>query len=296
MSNLIPKATHTGEIHIGDTIIPCAVLEDGTRLLTQQGFLKAIGRSGKPAAGRGSVVEKVAPFLALSNLKPFVSKELESSTFPVRFRTAKGTRAYGYKADLLPKVCEVYLRARDENALLKSQLKFANACDILIRGLAHIGIIALVDEATGYQDYRSRQALQQILEKFISKELRKWIKTFPDEFYENLFRLRGWQYKPLSVKRPGVVGRDTEDIVYKRLAPAVLNELKRTTPRDEKGRLKYQYHRRLTEDIGHPKLREHIASVITLMRASASWQGFKRLLERAMPKYGDTYQIPYDED
>src|SRR5580658_3514637 len=57
------KATHIGELHIGELAIPCAVLEDGTRVLTQEGFLIAIGRSGKPAAGRGSQVEKIAPFL-----------------------------------------------------------------------------------------------------------------------------------------------------------------------------------------------------------------------------------------
>ena len=86
MIKKIPKATHIGELHIGNKTIPCAVLEDGTRLLTQEGFLKAIGRSGKPAAGRGSVVEKVAPFLALDNLKPFVNSELESSTYPIIFQ------------------------------------------------------------------------------------------------------------------------------------------------------------------------------------------------------------------
>src|SRR5579863_2273732 len=54
----------------GKAPIPCAVLEDGTRLLTQWGFYRAIGRSGRPAAGWGSDVEKVAPFLDLDNLKP----------------------------------------------------------------------------------------------------------------------------------------------------------------------------------------------------------------------------------
>lgn len=52
----------------------------------------------------------------------------------------------------------------------------------------------------------------------------------------------------------------------------------------------------ITEDIGLPILREHIASVITLMKTSVSWSAFKRLLERAMLQYGDTYQIPYDEE
>ncbi len=86
MSEKIPKATHDGEIKIGNIIIPCANLEDKTRVLTQEGFFKAIGRSGRPAAGRGSSIEKTAPFLALRNLIPFVDQELADSTKPIQFQ------------------------------------------------------------------------------------------------------------------------------------------------------------------------------------------------------------------
>ena len=280
----VPRATHLGELKIGDAAIPCAVLDDGTRLLTQWGFYRAIGRSGRPAGGWGSDVKKVAPFLALDNLKPYVSKELADSTKPIIFRAPRGGKAYGYRAELLPQVCEVYLRAREDSRLLKSQLKFAQACETLTRGLAHVGIIALVDEATGYQDERARDALAKILEAFIAKELRKWIKTFPVEFYRELFRLRNLPYNG-SVKRPQYIGHLTNDLVYTRLAPGVLEELKRLTPRDERGRLKQHLHRRLTEDMGHPKLLQHLASVTALMRASDNWDQFKKMVDRALPKH-----------
>src|SRR4051794_37179851 len=98
-----------------------------------------------------------------------------------------------------------------------------------MRGLAHVGIIALVDEATGYQYDRARMALEEILEQFISKELLKWAKMFPDEFYHEMFRLKGWEYPQVSTKRPLQAGKLTNDVVYKRLAPGVLEELKRVT-------------------------------------------------------------------
>lgn len=280
----VPQATHTGELKIGDASIPCAVLEDGTRLLTQWGFYRAIGRSGRPAGGWGSDVEKVAPFLALDNLKPYVSKELADSTKPIIFRVPRGGKAYGYRAESLPKVCEVYLSARQDNALLKTQLKFAQACEILTRGLAHVGIIALVDEATGYQAERARDALAKILEAFVAKELRKWVKTFPTDFYEELFRLRNLRYDG-SVKKPQYIGHLTNDLVYSRLAPGVLTELKRVTPRDQKGRPKQQLHRRLSGDVGHPKLLEHLASVTALMRACDTWDQFKKMIDRSLPPY-----------
>ncbi len=196
-----------GELVIGGMKIPCAVLADGTRVLTQWGFYRAIGRSGKPAKGWGSDVEKVAPFLALDNLKPFVSDELATSTRPIVFRTTRGVKAFGYRAEILPKVCDVYLKARREDALLKTQLKFADACELLVSGLAHVGIVALVDEATGYEDIRDRQALQAILDQFLLKELAAWAKRFPDEFYRQIFRLRNWEWKGRSVNPPGAVAR-----------------------------------------------------------------------------------------
>ena len=294
----IPRATHRGEIHIGDSILPCAVLEDGTRVLTQEGFLKAIGRSPRPAGGRSSSVEKIAPFLDLDNLKPFINEELICSTKPIQFRALSGGtggKAYGYNAEILPKVCEVYLRARDAGVLSQPQQKFAIACDILMRGLAHVGIIALVDEATGYQEVRDKLALQKILEMYIAKELRPWVRTFPNEFYEHIFRLKGWTYNPLSGKRPKIVGKITNDLIYDRLAPGLLDELKDRTPRDEKGRTKNRYFQWLTDDLGHPKLMEHFTSVITLFKATTTWGGFYKLIERALPRYGRTLSLPYLE-
>jgi hypothetical protein len=286
-----PRATHSGELNIGGVRIPCAVLADGTRVLTQWGFYRAIGRSGRPAGGRGSDVEKMAPFLDLDNLKPYVSEELAASTKPIVFLLPSGIKAYGYRAEVLPKVCDVYLEAREADVLLKTQLKFAKVCEVLVRGLAQVGIVALVDEATGYQADRARDALAKILERFIAKELRPWVSTFPPEFYEQMFRLRGWRFDPMSLKRPILAGNLTDNVVYKRLAPGVRDELRRMVPRKDNGKLATALHRGLTEDFGHPKLREHLIGVTALMKASQNWTSFKDLLDRVYPKYGDTLRL-----
>lgn len=276
-------------VKIGDIEIPCFVLEDGTRVLTQFGFYKAIGRSGRPAKGRGAGFEKIPEFLGVNYIKPFVSEELASSK-AIRFRLPTGQTAWGYKAELLPKVCEVYLKARDENALTPAQKRFAVACDIVMRGLAHVGIIALVDEVTGYQELRGRRALAKILEKYIAKEFHSWTKTFPDEFYREMFRLKNWSFDPTTVKKPSVIGRYTNDVVYERLAPGVLAELQRKNPTTKKGHRARRHHQWLTGDVGHPKLKEHLSGVMALMRASANWRNFKDTLARAYPKQNE--QIP----
>ena len=100
MSKKLPKATHDGELEIGDTIIPCAVLEDGRRVLTQEGFLDAMGRARKAKGGTGSSkVDRLPPFLAANNLKPFITRDLAESTEPIVFRATSGHKAYGYLDD-----------------------------------------------------------------------------------------------------------------------------------------------------------------------------------------------------
>ncbi len=298
----IPEALFEGELKIGDASIPCAVLEDGTRVLTQAGMLQALGRSRKPT-GRADAAEHIPPFLAPKNLEPFIDADLRRASVPIIFKPLKGgglggNQAYGYDAKLLPKVCEMMLQARDAEALQKQQLRLAIQAEILMRGLAHVGIIGLVDEATGFQEIRDRIALQEILDKYVTGEWSKWTSTFPDEFYIQLFRLKGIPYPPPGKHknwRPSYVGHWTNDIVYDRLAPGVKKELKRLNPRTEKGYRKRKHFQYLTPDYGTPALREHLSNVIFLMRGCKNYQDFERRLERAAQKHGDTIPLPLED-
>lgn len=295
----IPQATHGSSDHplrIGSLEIPCYVLEDGRRVLVQNGMITALGmKQGTAGKGEGN---RLVKFMNTKGVSEFVNEDLRAAILnPIKFKSPNGAELEGYNATILADLCDSVLEARKLNKLNYQQQHIADQCEILVRGFARVGIIALVDEATGYQDFRARQALEKILEKFLSDELSKWAKRFPDAFYKELFRLRGWNYNPDSVKRPGVVGTLTNDIVYSRLAPGVLEELKKKTPRDDKGRAKIHYHRWLTEDIGHPKLQEHLSAVIALMRASQDWKTFSRLLNRALPKFEGNLEFDlFDEN
>ena len=293
------KATHQGNLPIGDKKLDCAVLEDGTRVITQTTFLRSLGRSIRPVAGKGAAsFEKLPAFLAPKNLKPFISKELELSMKPIIFKPLAGGykgQAFGYRAETLPMVCWVYIDAEKEGKLLLTQKHMAEAAKIIIRGLATIGIIALIDEATGYQEIRDRIALQKILDKYITDEWAKWTKTFPDEYYRELFKLRKIPYPPTPRNRPQYVGHWTNDLVYSRLAPGVLKELKEKNPTTLKGHRKRRFHQYLTRDWGHPELRDHLSKIIFLMKSCTTWDDFKRRLNRASPKYGDTMPLDFPE-
>ena len=287
---------------IGEIEIPCYVLEDETRVISQGGFLKAIGRAEKAKGGQGATKggsTTLPSFLAARNLSPFIPDDLGESTTPIPFRLETNSDSavfgYGYSANLLPKVCDVYLTARAAKKLLPSQLHIAARAEILIRALATVGIVALIDEATGYQRVRTERALATILEKFIAKELRPWTRTFPYEFYEQIFRLKNWE-SPEKEDRPSVIGHYTNDFVYARIAPGVLGELRELNPTLSQGGRRNRHHQWFTPDFGHPKLKEHLAAVIALMRAASNWEAFKRSVDRAFPKMNTTIPLPLDED
>jgi len=285
------KATHQGILEIGNIKMPCFNLEDGKRVLSGRGMTKAIGMKG-----RGQGVIRIVTHPAL---KPFINSDLDLAIrSPIKFIGAGSRKKKpnaGYEATILHDLCQAVLDARDANALKSKQEKrYALFCETLIRSFAKVGIIALVDEATGYQEIRDRIALQKILEKYITDDWAKWTKTFPDEFYKQLFRLKGIPYPPTSMKRPSYVGHWTNDVVYSRLAPGVLSELKKKNPRQHSGNRKRKFHQYLTREFGHPTLRDHLSNIIFLMKSSANWQKFYRALNRASPKYGTT--LPLVED
>lgn len=295
----IPEAQYVGEFNIGSYAVDCAVLPNETRVIAQASYLRAIGRSRSPKAKTGilSTVDDLPFFLQASALKPFITKDLVKSTTPIFYRTEKGGRAVGYNAESLPAVAEVYLKFRDalheKGEPVPTKYKhIVKAADVLMRALAHVGIIALVDEATGFQEIRDRLALQKILDSYLAKELAAWAKRFPDEFYKQIFRLRGWEWKGIQVKKPQVVAKYTDDIIYERLAPGILEELRTRNPKDEKGRRKARHHQWLTEDIGHPALAQHMHGVIMLMRTSGSWDDFMNKLNIAAPRKGKNLELP----
>jgi hypothetical protein len=297
-SGEVKKATHGSEDHplkIGDVEIACYVLEDGRRVLQQTGLIGALNMSHGGSYSKGG--DRLAKFATQGRLKPYISKELiERTANPIRFRTPKGSLAYGYEATVLADLCEAILAARGAGILQKQQDHIARQAEILVRGFARIGIIALVDEATGYQHDREKLALAKILESWIAKELQAWVQTFPGEFYEHMFRLRGLEFSSKSVRRPQYFGHLTNDIVYKRLESGVLTELKRVAPRNSEGRPTAKYLQSLTANVGYPKLKEHLGAVVAYMRISKNWDQFMNLLNEHYPRKGETPMLPMDYD
>lgn len=291
-------ATHGSSDHplkIGDIELPCYVLEDGRRVLSLGGMVQALGMSIGGAGGRQG--DRLVQFATGRGITPFVSSDLLSRmSSAIRFQAPTGgSPATGYEATILPDLCDAVLAARNAKALRSDQMHIAMQCEILVRGLARVGIIALVDEATGYQKDRASDALARILEAFIAKELQPWLKTFPSDYYEQMFRLRGLEFPKDTTHRPQYFGMLTNDIIYNRLAPGVREELSKVAIRNDAGRPKHKLFQKLTSNVGYPKLREHLGAVIAVMKLSDGWADFMSKLDRLYPRYGETLQLPFND-
>ena len=297
----LPRAVDEGELHIGEAIIPCAVLENKQRVLTQSGVMRALGRA-RQAKGRsyydGDI--NLPAFITAKNLKPFIPNELYVTSSQIEFRRKGGGKAFGYRAELLAKICGVFIDADEAGVLTVAQKPIAAKARVLLRGFAEVGIIALIDEATGYQEKRPRDELQKILAAYISPTLLPWTERFPIDFFKEMFRVYGWPWPFADGAYPGPLGpryagKLIKKIIFENLPPGVLDELEKLNPPNEKWQRKSRMTQLLTSDIGHPHVEKLVAVNTMLFRVSDNKSQFWRNYMRAFPKPGDQFDLLPDE-
>lgn len=292
------KALYEGELHLGEKTLPCAVLNDGTRIISATAVFEAFDRPRKGKSNEGYRADRMPSFINANNLQPYVDQQLMEWTRLIDYTDLHGAKKQGYNARIIRGLCKVYIDARRDNALLMSQMRFAAISESLLYALSDVGIVALVDEATGYDKVKNRA--KDELQKFFKEALREnagqWVKTFDDRFFEMIYKMRGWNWTGVS-RHPGVVGIWINDIVYERLAPAILNELRRLNPKNDKGNRNHKHHQFLTEEVGHPRLKEHLAGVMAVGRLSGNdWGRFMRNLDMAYPKCYQQLELDFGDD
>lgn len=290
-------ATHASDktpLYIGNVEIPAYVLNNGMRVFSQNGMQKALGYFG--TAGNW-----LPNFINRKQISPYISSGLiESLENRVEFRrSGEGgsvSTTYGYDATVLIDICDAVIEAKNSGKLSDSYKIYAEHAEMIIRAVAKVGIIALVDEATGYQYDREKDALQVVLKAYINDELLKWQQKFPDAFYFEIFRLNQWDYTVSGIKkRPGVIGTWTNELIYKQLPKGVLEELKQITPKSIAGNYTARFFQSLTPDIGHPALTAQIYKVIGIMSSCNNWSEFKTRFNIMVDRANGQTELNFDE-
>lgn len=290
-----PRATHSGNWEIynsdGDAIeIACYVMDNGERVLSLRGASKTMGLvgGGSTALVRNLNARWLSPYLS-ENLKQWLY--LANRNELPEYITDKRGKFVPFESSLFVDLCKAYVDALHDNVpMTDSQRAVANRMYAIMTAFARTGLVAVIDEVTGYQDDRDRQELQKILSKYISEELMPWTKRFPNEFYKQMFRLKGWDYHGKA--KPSYAGIITNDYIYKYLPEGVLAQLREKNPRNTSNHnRRHKHHQYLTVDTGAKHLDNQLQQTIALMKASDDWEEFDRLFHRAM---GDPCQEKLD--
>ena len=266
MENTIIK---DGELDLAGLKLPCYILENGTRVISgraMQNALKVGDTSDRKEEEKSG--GELPRFLASKWFNELIINKFELEHFQPIICYKGNQKINGYEATVLVDICDVVLQARlGDKKLTPKQSIIAKQCEILVRSFAKIGIIALIDEATGYQYEREQKELQVIFKAFISDELLEWQRQFHLSFYKEIFRLWGIPFTDKNIRnKPSFIGHLTNTLIYKNLPKGtfVLQKLKEKTPKTELGNWKYKLHQSLTKTQGQEALKKVIYSIEAL--------------------------------
>jgi hypothetical protein len=150
----LPRATHQGVLRLDDIEIEVAILDNGQRVITQDGLMWGLGRIRPPKGRPYRRSSNLPAFLAMRNLKPFIGEGLVVLANQIEFRTEQGLKTVGYAASFLPEVCAVFARAQQAGVLNVTQRNIAHRAEIIAEQLQRSSMTCLIARATGYRESR----------------------------------------------------------------------------------------------------------------------------------------------
>ncbi|MBZ5570013.1 MAG: P63C domain-containing protein [Acidobacteriia bacterium] len=274
----VPKAKLWGELQIGEKLLPCYHLANDVRVFSLKGVVVSLIET------EGG---QLAEYIKVKSLRDFLPNDLvpaENDQIPALIQFDTGGEgftkyAWGLPVEKFIDLCEAYSRAAETAGnLTERQVRIAINANAFLRACAKVGIIALVDEATGYQAQRPLDELQLKLKLFLAEEMRKWEKTFPDDLWVQFGRLTNW--KGTLHQRPKYWGKLVMELIYEYLDPDVAQWLRDNAPKPIHGQ---NYFLWMNEQYGLKKLIEHIWKVIGI---ASTCSDMEELRKRMQELYG----------
>jgi hypothetical protein len=222
----------------------------------------------------------------------FKDKSFADTTYKFKYGT-NGVLSHGFEASDVIDIAKMYIKAAMDGKLLTSQKDLAKQSEVIAFAFAKGGIDDWVDSITGFEKVRGEFAVQMNINKYLAEELRPYAPEFPKDFYRLIYKLNRWEYSDKNSKRPGIIGKWTNQIIYSRFPKGVFGKIKELNTRNEEGHLTKKNFEFLNEKEGLDALRQFLSNAIFLMEASANWRKFMYAFRKAM---GDNYQGDLFED
>lgn len=246
------RATHTGQLF--DGLLDCYVLEDGRRVVSQRGVVRAITGDANGSAPLGQYLRRL----------PNEYGHLATQTV-VEFARPDGGTANGREAVWLVDLLRAYDEADDAGLLHHTQRHLARNARKILRALAGVAMVALIDEATGYQAIREAGALSFAFRALLLDSHDTWDLMWHPGFVDAIVRLHGCRYD--GGPQPRWLASTYDKLYGLILGAEVVAELKRRNPEPKFGT---NHHQWLT-----PEAREVVRRNIEVVVALADTSGTK---------------------
>jgi len=256
--DVIRRVIHSGPVRFGDVECEAVVLDNGARGFIQRQMMKAVGFSEKKQSSRFLIF--------LAELSPKALIIMQNTGCQVVNPGHGNANFVSY--EIVPEICDAVIDAALDGVLHPQRRHLIAPCRKIQAALSRVGIVALIDEATGYQYRRESSALQDLFAKLIREHVSDWQRRFSPDFYEAIFALYGWKYQGHAHGIPAIVGKITLRYVYEAIFPAaIVAEIK---ARQKSERL----HQWLTNEGGLPLLEKQINALIVIAKTSFSPDDF----------------------
>lgn len=255
-------------------LVDCYVLDNGKRMISQRGALRAL--RGKARADGGAEDGDISRFIGRLPIRFAVLSA--APTFEMVFPT--GGVAIGRDAEWLVDVLQAYVDAHFEGELHHAQEALARNAAALLKSLGKVGITALIDEATGYEQHREQGALGRLFDRIFRKTIAPWERMFDDDLIRALCKLDGVEWS--GGRHPRHLGSTQEKIYSMILGSDVGLEMQRRNPLPCRGR---NHHQTLAKE-AQSDLRIQLSFVTVIANQSQSKSDFWARMDR---QYGDGF-------
>lgn len=267
-----PSARWAGALQVGDNELPCYVLDDGRRVISRTGATASL--TGHRGGGN------LESYIRVGALQGYLPPDFNDQMIEFTLEGVTNKTVRGITAETFLDICTAYVSALEDDSLQSERQKeIALQASMFLAACAKVGLIALIDEATGYQYDRAEDALRFKLRVFLEDEMRKWEKTFPDQLWTEFGRLTNWKGSVHS-QRPRYFGKLVMELVYDYLDKDVADWLRDNAPEPRRGQ---NYHQWLSSQYGLKKLTEHIWMLIGM---AAACQTLPELRQRMAERFG----------
>lgn len=293
----LPTVLLGAKLTLGEVEVDCYVTEDGERLIAGRGMQDILKLVDEDTPRQQKPGSRLTRLLNNKTISPLIYKNKNKDHFSPKKRRYQGRGIAGFNAEMLVDICEGMLEARKQGILKTArQSIIAAQCELIMRGLAKTGIVALIDEATGYQKLRPADGLRTYFDQVLRKDLAVWLKRFPDEFYENIYKLKEWEWPGMGKNRFSVVGKYTNDLVYGRIVPGLQEELEKRNPKNQKGYREHKHHQWLNDDAGDKLFSQQMFTILALQRACLNkagnkWNHFMSMMDDILPRKNSTIPL-----